>query len=157
MTPAADNLVACRYRQIGVRLAIAVGALAVGVLPASAFSFDEAIQSCRLTVGRPIVKACMAARHAETMDRKTAALAACRTKASPRVRVCVQRAMIATYGWPKVESVIERCRQSIGRPVVNACMTSGAGPQGIPDLEACRQRAAPQVRECVRRTLSGAG
>ncbi len=157
MTTAANSPLPCRYHQCAALLAFCLVALAIGAEPASAFSFHETIQRCRQTVGRPIVKACMADRRTETADLKGAALAACRTKASPRVRACVQRAMITAFGWPKVEGVIERCRQSVGRPAVNACMTSGAGPQGIPDLEACRQRAAPQVRACVRRTLTQAG
>jgi hypothetical protein len=157
MTKYAAPPVASRFRRLGSLLAMCFGALAVCTEPASAFSFHGTVQHCRQTVGRPIVMACMAGSRTETPDLKGAALAACRTKASPRVRACVQRAMIIALGWPKVESVIEQCRQSIGRPAVNACMTSGAGPQGIPDLEACRLRAAPQVRACVRRTLTRAG
>ncbi len=153
----ACNPVACRYREIGSLLAMCLGTLAVCTEPASAFSFDETIQRCRQAVGRPIVEACLAGRHASTPAHRKWALPACRTQASPRVRACVQRAMIVAYGWPKVEGVIEQCRQSVGRPAVNACMTSGAGPQGIPDLETCRQKATPQVRACVRRTLTGAG
>jgi hypothetical protein len=157
MTKAADSPIARRYREIGSLLAICLGTLVVCTEPAWAFSFDETIQRCRQAVGRPIVEACLAGRHASTPALRKSALPACRTQASPRVRACVQRAMIVAYGWPKVEGVIERCRQSVGRPAVNACMTSGASPQGVPDLEACRQRAAPQVRACVRQTLNQAG
>jgi hypothetical protein len=146
----------CRLRRTRASLAICLGTLLFGAEPASAFSFHQTILQCRQSVGRPIVQACMGTSRITAEADRAAALAACRTKASPRVRACVQRAMIAAYGWPRVESVIEQCRQAIGRPAVNACMT--AAPSGrIPDLEACRLRAAPHVRACVRRTLPTAG
>lgn len=136
--------------QIGSQLTICVGVLFFSAGSASAFSFDQAIDRCRQTVGWPIVKACMGGRRGKASDELGADLKACRAKASPRVRACVQRAMIAAYGWPRVEEAIEHCRQTVGRPIVRACMTDG----GNADLEECRARAAPQVRSCVRRTIS---
>jgi hypothetical protein len=146
MASGAVGLFARRSFQIESLMAISIGTFLVSAGPASAFSFDQAIERCRQTVGRPIVKACLGGRRAESGGN----LNACRTKASPRVRACVQRAMIAAYGWPKVEEAIEHCRQTIGRPIVRACMADG----GNADLEECRARAAPQVRSCVRRTIS---
>jgi hypothetical protein len=154
MTTVADS-VACRHRRTRTLLAVFLGALIVGPATASAFSFSRTVVHCRQTVGRPIVQACMVGSFEWARDR-AAALAACRTRASPRVRACVQRAMIAAYGWRMVESVIEDCRQSIGRPAVDACMTGGFAGRA-PDLGRCRAKAAPRVRACVRRTLTTAG
>lgn len=42
------------------------------------------------------------------------------------------------------EQILERCRQSVGRPIVQACMARGGS-----DLEACRKTATPTVRACV--------
>jgi hypothetical protein len=136
-----------------------LGMLAVTAEPASAFfSFHATIQHCRQTVGRPTVMACMSSAGITRERDRDRALAACRLKASPRVRACVQRAMIAAFGWPKVENVIEHCRQIVGRPTVNACMTSGgANPRAMPDLMRCQAQAQPLVRACVRRTLGNAG
>ena len=118
--------------QIGSQLTICVGVLFFSAGSASAFSFDQAIDRCRQTVGWPIVKACMGGRRGKASDELGADLKACRGKASPRVRACVQRAMIAAYGWPRVEEAIEHCRQTVGRPI-----------GGNADLEEYRARAAP--------------
>src|SRR6516225_7288407 len=49
------------------------------------------------------------------------------------------------------EAAIERCRMTVGRPIVQACMRSGGG-----SLEACRGRAKPQVVACVIAALNAA-
>jgi hypothetical protein len=47
--------------------------------------FDRAVEHCRQTVGRPIVRSCVAGRS------ERANLASCRSKASPKVRACVRQ------------------------------------------------------------------
>jgi hypothetical protein len=42
------------------------------------------------------------------------------------------------------EEIVESCRQSVGRPIVQACM---GGRRDM--LEECRQKATPAVRACV--------
>lgn len=135
----------------GPRLAVWIGLVAAvsGAGPAAAFSFSETILRCRETVGVPIVRACVA-EGGRDFD-------ACRARASPQVRACVRKAMVAAYGWTSVRGAIEQCRQSTGRPIVRACMGeghAGLGREGGPRLAACRLKAFPQVRACVRRTLS---
>jgi CHAT domain-containing protein len=49
------------------------------------------------------------------------------------------------------EAAIERCRMSVGRPIVMACMRSGGG-----SVEGCRERARPQVVACVVAALNAA-
>ncbi len=147
--------------QIGVLLTIWVGLSSgfVGSQTASAFSFDEAIERCRQTVGRPIVKACMWSRRWDVTGQSGGAdLNACKAWATPRVRACVRTAMTAAYGRAKVERTIEHCRQTLGRPIVKACMSGvlndAKDTNRAAALEACRARATPQVRSCVRRRLS---
>ncbi len=41
--------------------------------------------------------------------------------------------------------VIEGCRNSVGKPIVMACMRDGGG-----SIEACREKAKPRVQACVR-------
>jgi tetratricopeptide (TPR) repeat protein len=63
-----------------------------------------------------------------------------------------------------LEQARERCRETIGRPMVQACMNShgygaGTGRGGgnkEADLEACRTRARPQVHACVQKALNAA-
>lgn len=54
------------------------------------------------------------------------------------------------------EAAIERCRSTVGRPIVQACMRSrGATIESQRDLAACRVKATPQVRACVMAAVSG--
>ncbi|HEY5962820.1 MAG TPA: CHAT domain-containing protein [Xanthobacteraceae bacterium] len=50
------------------------------------------------------------------------------------------------------EQAIENCRNTVGRPIVQACM--GGNRNG--DLEACRAQATPKVRACVIAALNAA-
>jgi hypothetical protein len=122
---------------------------------ASAFSFEETIKRCRQTVGRPIVRDCMSGKSG---DVRGVDFDACRARAAPRVHACIREAMILAFGYAKVERVIEHCRETLGRPIVKACMID-AQPGAkratrIANLHACRAKASPQVRGCVRRTIS---
>ncbi len=51
------------------------------------------------------------------------------------------------------EAAIESCRNSVGRPIVMACMRASGG---MASLEACRTKAKPQVRACVMAKLNAA-
>ena len=42
------------------------------------------------------------------------------------------------------KQVIEGCRNSVGKPIVMACMRGGGG-----SIEACREKAKPKVQACV--------
>jgi CHAT domain-containing protein len=49
------------------------------------------------------------------------------------------------------EAAIERCRMTVGRPIVQACMRAGGG-----SIEACREKARPPVVACVVAALNAA-
>jgi CHAT domain-containing protein len=46
------------------------------------------------------------------------------------------------------KDVIESCRNSVGKPIVMACMKGGGG-----NLEACREKAKPKVQACVQAAM----
>ena len=46
------------------------------------------------------------------------------------------------------KKVVESCRESVGRPIVMACMKGGGG-----NLEACRAKATPKVQACVQAAM----
>jgi CHAT domain-containing protein len=52
-----------------------------------------------------------------------------------------------------IEEARERCRETVGRPIVQACM-KGQGRGG--DREACRAQASPRVRACVHKAMNAA-
>ena len=60
----------------------------LGIIPASALELNQAIENCRNTVGKPIVMACMRSGGGN--------LESCRASAGPKVRACVQSAMVAS-------------------------------------------------------------
>lgn len=47
---------------------------------------------------------------------------------------------------------LERCRASVGRPIVTACMQRGGG-----SLERCQAKATPAVRRCMAQGRGGGG
>jgi hypothetical protein len=109
---------------------------------------QQAREHCRQTVGRPIVQTCM------RTGGNGAALEACRTQASPRVRACVRAGLIAAYGRTTFREAIEHCRLTVGRPIVQACLGGRrTGVEGSLDLEACRAKASPSVRACVQKRI----
>jgi CHAT domain-containing protein len=52
-----------------------------------------------------------------------------------------------------MEAALENCRMTVGRPLVQTCMRSSGGPGSF---EACRAKATPSVRACVRAALDKA-
>ena len=60
----------------------------LAIIPASALELNQAIENCRNTVGKPIVMACMRSGGGN--------LESCRASAGPKVRTCVQSAMMAS-------------------------------------------------------------
>jgi len=101
----------------------------------------RAIAHCRQTVGRPIVEHCMS-----EQGRRTE-LEECRATASRSVRACVRGAMIAVHGYDHIHQAIRYCRQTVGRPIVRACMRNDPWA----DFPTCRARASPKVRACLQR------
>src|SRR5581483_11252375 len=59
----------------------------------------------------------------------------------------------ALCAWPGVartqthDAIVENCRQTVGRPIVQGCMQGQRGDTSA--LEKCREKARPQVRACV--------
>jgi tetratricopeptide (TPR) repeat protein len=49
------------------------------------------------------------------------------------------------------EQIVASCRESVGRPIVQACMRAQGGAG---DLEACRAKAGPAVRSCVQKEVA---
>jgi len=52
-----------------------------------------------------------------------------------------------------METAIENCRMTVGRPMVMSCMQSSGG---MGSLEACRAKAKPRVQACVKAALNTA-
>jgi len=72
-------------------IGLTLGLVLAGERCAFALTQEEAVENCRMTVGRPIVQACMHGRR--DGDRE-----ACRAQASPKVRECVIAALNKANG-----------------------------------------------------------
>jgi hypothetical protein len=69
-------------------------------------------------------------------------------KAGVRLRTLTVVFLLIGSGWPvsalPMDAAIARCRQTVGRPIVQNCMRAGGS------FLACRANATPSVRACVR-------
>ena len=132
----------------GLAVGFLTSAGVMSPLQAAVHSGASAVRECRATVGRPIVQACVRLKVRHEGGRPRAHVQACRTDAIPAVRACIQRT---------VPHLVEHCRQTVGRPMVKACvqdrMQSDGGP---PDrfVEQCRLSISWAVRACVWRSAA---
>lgn len=114
--------------------------------PAVAHSGASAVMECRSTVGRPIVQACVRSKLQHEGGQPRDHVRGCRVDAIPAVRACIQRT---------VPHFVEHCRQTVGRPMVQACVRSRMQREGGPGnrfVEQCRLSISWAVRACVWRS-----
>ncbi|MBI3699845.1 MAG: hypothetical protein HY242_05290 [Afipia sp.] len=110
---------------------------------------SEALENCRAAIGRPVVRACIHERLQNYGGMPLQYLAACRQIASPAVRECFQTAM---------KDVIESCRASVGKPIVQECVGARVRAEGrflFDYIADCRKTAFTAVRACIWRTSAG--
>lgn len=91
--------------------------------PADALELNQAIESCRNSVGRPIVMGCMRA--------GGGSLEACRAQATPKVKACVQSAMAASR--PKAD-LFDAAKLSKPKPeeaAADAATIANRAPVGL--------------------------
>jgi CHAT domain-containing protein len=107
---------------------------------AFALTQEAALESCRMSVGKPIVQSCMRAAGGP------ANLEACRTKAKPQVRACVMAALNAANG---------RANVAVAIPTEAAPKTPGASappagfvapPRTITDITAILDSEKPDLK-----------
>src|SRR5882672_3849256 len=89
-----------------LRCAFAVILLASSIPSALALTQEAAIEKCRMTVGQPMVRACMQVSGGGKTPGAEANLEACRAKAKPQVRSCVMAALNAANGRANVAVAI---------------------------------------------------
>lgn len=77
-----------------------------------------------------------------------------------RARALLAIGVLAASAGPALaltkEAAFENCRQTVGRPIVQACMQAAGGKAGGANREACRARASPQVKACALAALNAA-
>ena len=115
-------------------------------MASAAHTGASAQKECRATVGRPIVHACVRSKLQHVGGRRHHHVPACRADASPAVRACVERT---------VPHIVAHCRETVGRPMVQACVQNRMQRQGGPRrhfVEGCRMSRSWAVRACISRT-----
>ncbi|MCK1738180.1 CHAT domain-containing protein [Bradyrhizobium sp. 138] len=100
---------------------------------AAALTKEAALENCRMTVGRPIVQACMRAGGGPAGG---ANLEACRAKASPQVKACVMAALNAANGRTNV--AVEMPKEAAPKLEAGAALPKDfvAPPRSIADITA---------------------
>lgn len=84
-----------RRNSPSLRKLLALAVLLGSTGSAAALTKEAAIENCRMTIGKPIVQACM---QAQGSRKAGADIAGCRAKAKPQVRACVLAALNAANG-----------------------------------------------------------
>lgn len=112
-----------------------------GMAAAFALSQEAAIENCRMSVGKPIVQACMRA----SGGRRS--LESCRAQATPKVRACVKAALNAANGRANVAVAIP----TETAPKVSAADALPAGfvapPRSIADITSILDNEKPDLKK----------
>jgi hypothetical protein len=133
----------------GLLTAFVLGATTLTVFPQTSNAWHSgasAQKECRETVGRPIVHACVRSKLQHVGGKRHHHVPTCRADATPAVRACVERT---------VPHIVAHCRETVGRPMVQACVQNRMQREGGPPrhlVEACRMSISWAVRACVSRT-----
>jgi CHAT domain-containing protein len=116
-------------------LAVLLGSTA----SAAALTPEAARENCRMTVGKPIVQACMHAGGGATME-------ACRAKATPQVHACVLAALNAANGRANV--AVEVPKEEAPKLAPGTALPKGfvAPPRTISDITAILDSEKPDEK-----------
>ena len=127
-------------RTIGLTLL----ALFAGVTTAAALSQEQAVASCRESVGRPIVQACMRSMGGGGANRE-ANLASCRAGATPQVKACVMAALNKANGRANVAIELVKPKGEIIAPGNSLPAGFVAPPRTITDITAILDSEKPDA------------
>ncbi|WP_306558279.1 MULTISPECIES: CHAT domain-containing protein [Bradyrhizobium] len=114
--------------------------------PAAALTQEAALENCRMTVGKPIVQACMQAQG----GRKAGAdIEGCRAKAKPQVKACVMAALNAANGRANV--AVELPKEAAPKLEPGTALPKGfiAPPRTIADITAILDSEKPNEKLIV--------
>jgi len=119
---------------------ISLSFLAWSTGSAFALSQEAAVENCRMTVGRPIVQACM---HAAGGGGN---LEACRAKAKPQVHACVMAALNAANGRANVAVAVPT--EAVPKLAPGTALPAGfiAPPRTISDITAILDSEKPDLK-----------
>ena len=124
-------------------------ALLMGFVTATfaVLSQEAARENCRMTIGKPIVHACMMALGGRKAPGAEANLASCRAKATPQVRACVMAALNAANSRANV--AIEVPKESALSVAGGIGLPAGfvAPPRTIADITAILDSEKPDVKK----------
>jgi len=134
---------ACRILTPVLLLSLPVAGLFwfTGMDAAFALSQEAAIENCRMSVGRPIVQACMRASGGR------GSLESCRAQATPKVRACVKAALNAANGRANVAVAIptEAAPKVSGTDALPAGFV--APPRSIADITSILDNEKPDLKK----------
>jgi CHAT domain-containing protein/tetratricopeptide (TPR) repeat protein len=118
---------------------LTIGLLLGSTVSAFALTKEAAIENCRMTVGKPIVQACMRAGGGANLE-------ACRAKASPQVKACVLAALNAANGRANV--AVEAPREEAPKLAPGTALPKGfiAPPRTISDITAILDSEKPDEK-----------
>ncbi|WP_271576460.1 CHAT domain-containing protein [Bradyrhizobium sp. CCBAU 11361] len=128
------------------RMLLAFALLLGSAGSAAALTQEAALENCRMTVGKPIVQACMQAQG----GRKAGAdIEGCRAKAKPQVKACVMAALNAANGRANV--AVELPKEAAPKLEPGTALPKGfiAPPRTIADITAILDSEEPNEKLIV--------
>ncbi|MBV9982113.1 MAG: CHAT domain-containing protein [Bradyrhizobium sp.] len=127
-------------RVANARVIVALSCLIGATAPALALTKEAAIEHCRMTIGKPIVMACMQASGGR------ANLEDCRARAKPKVVACVMAALNAANGRANVAIALPT--EAAPKPSAGAAPAAGfvAPPRTISDVTAILDNEKPDLK-----------
>jgi CHAT domain-containing protein len=126
--------------RVTARWVVSAAILVVTAPAAHALSMEAARENCRMTVGRPIVQACMRA------SGGAGNFEACRAQATPKVKACVMAALNAAHGRANVAVAIPT--EAAPRVSPAGALPAGfvAPPRTITDITAILDSEKPDLK-----------
>ena len=145
--PVVIPVVKSPFSSASARFILSAALFAASAAPAFALSIEAARENCKMTVGRPIVKACMMALGGRDAQGFEESLARCRAKATPAVKNCVMAAMNAANGRANVAVAIPTEAAPQTAAVDNAPRAFVAPPRTITDITAILDSEKPDLKK----------
>ena len=132
---------------VSARSIVLAALLAASTAPAFALSVDAARENCRMTVGKPIVHACMQALGGRKAPGFEQNLAGCREKATPQVQACMKAALNAANGRANVAVAVPTEAAPVAAAVDASPKAFVAPPRTITDITAILDSEKPDLKK----------
>jgi hypothetical protein len=138
-----------RIYRVQLRVALLLSLSFLNAAPAVGLTLEEARERCKDTVGRPMVHNCLGPKADRPSESEREA---CRAKAHPMVRACVQKAMNVAHGRPNVALAVPTAKSAEPSATLSELpATFVAPPRTISDITTALEGEQPDPQKLEER------